>query len=122
MVKFDDIKGKRALVTGACGVIGRWLAQTLHEAGATLCLTDAKQSELDAFAKELGLGGDSFVKTADLTDETSIVALAAEVGKRWGRPIFWSTTRVSIPARSCSTPRRPSSIASSASICARLSF
>lgn len=84
MVKFDDIKGKRAVVTGACGVIGRWLAQTLHEAGATLCLTDAKQSELDAFAKELGLGGDSFVKTADLTDETSIVALAAEVGKRWG--------------------------------------
>jgi 3-oxoacyl-[acyl-carrier protein] reductase len=84
MVRFDDIKGKRALVTGAGGVIGRWLVETLHAAGATLCLTDSKTDALEAQARALGLGGDSFVKAADLTDEGSIVALAAEVGKRWG--------------------------------------
>jgi 3-oxoacyl-[acyl-carrier protein] reductase len=81
---FDDIKGKRALVTGASGVIGRWLAQTLHAAGATLALTDARSDDLDALAGELGLSGESFVKTADLTDEVSIKALSAEIGKRWG--------------------------------------
>jgi 3-oxoacyl-[acyl-carrier protein] reductase len=81
---FDDIKGKRALVTGACGVIGKWIAETLHEAGATLALTDAKGDDLEAFAKTLGLGGDSFCKAADLTDEASIKALTAEIGTRWG--------------------------------------
>lgn len=81
---FDDIKGKRALVTGACGVIGRWIAQTLHEAGATLALTDARSEELDALAGELGLSGDGFAKAADLTDEASIKALSAEIGTRWG--------------------------------------
>ncbi|KRE01435.1 oxidoreductase [Bosea sp. Root381] len=81
---FDDIKGKRALVTGACGVIGKWIAETLHEAGATLALTDAREGELEAFARTLGLGGDSFVKAADLTDEASIKALTGEIGTRWG--------------------------------------
>lgn len=81
---FDDIKGKRAIVTGAAGVIGRWITQTLHEAGATLALTDARGDDLNALAAELKLSGDSFVKTADLTDEASIKAFAHEVGKRWG--------------------------------------
>ncbi|MBN9063296.1 MAG: oxidoreductase [Rhizobiales bacterium 65-9] len=81
---FDDIKGKRAIVTGAAGVIGRWIVETLHEAGAALALTDARGADLDALASELKLGGDSFVKTADLTDETSIKAFADEVGRRWG--------------------------------------
>lgn len=81
---FDDIKGKRALVTGACGVIGRWIAETLHEAGAVLALTDARADELAALATGLGLSGESFTKAADLTDEASIKALAAETGTRWG--------------------------------------
>jgi 3-oxoacyl-[acyl-carrier protein] reductase len=81
---FDDIKGKRALVTGACGVIGKWIAETLHAAGASLALTDAKGDELEAFARTLGLSGDSFWKAADLTDEASIKALTEEVGARWG--------------------------------------
>jgi 3-oxoacyl-[acyl-carrier protein] reductase len=81
---FDDIRGKRALVTGACGVIGRWIAQSLHEAGAVLALTDAKGEELEAFAAALGLSGDSFCKPADLTDEASIKALTEEIGRRWG--------------------------------------
>lgn len=81
---FDDIRGKRALVTGACGVIGRWIAQSLHEAGAVLALTDAKGEELEALSTALGLSGDSFCKAADLTDEASIKALTEEIGRRWG--------------------------------------
>jgi 3-oxoacyl-[acyl-carrier protein] reductase len=84
MAHFDDIKGKRALVTGACGVIGRWIAQTLREAGAVLALTDAREQDLAEFAASLGLGPDGFAKAADLTDETSIKALTEEVAQRWG--------------------------------------
>ncbi|WP_342358884.1 SDR family oxidoreductase [Terrarubrum flagellatum] len=81
---FDDIKGKRAIVTGACGVIGRWIVETLHNAGAILALTDARGDDLDKLSSELKLSGESFVKTADLTSEASIKAFTDEVGKRWG--------------------------------------
>jgi 3-oxoacyl-[acyl-carrier protein] reductase len=84
MHKFDDIKGKRAIVTGACGVIGRWIAESLHEAGAILALTDMRADDLDTLADSLKLGPDSFTKTADLTDERSIVAFADEVARLWG--------------------------------------
>ncbi len=81
---FQDIKGKRAVVTGACGVIGRWIAETLHQAGATLCLTDAREAELEALGNSLGLSGESFAMAADLTEEASIRRLTDEVGTRWG--------------------------------------
>lgn len=80
---FQDIKGKRAVVTGACGVIGRWIAETLHQAGATLCLTDAREAELKALGDSLGLSGESFTMAADLTEEPSIRQLTDEVGTRW---------------------------------------
>jgi 3-oxoacyl-[acyl-carrier protein] reductase len=81
---FPDLPGKRAVVTGSGGVIGRWIAESLHEAGCALCLTDASQQDLDVQAATLGLSGDSFGFAADLTDEASIEALVAEVGRRWG--------------------------------------
>jgi 3-oxoacyl-[acyl-carrier protein] reductase len=80
---FSDLDGKRVVVTGACGIIGRWISQTFLEAGCELCLTDARSVALEALASELKLGGKSFSCVADLTDETSIAALVAEVGKRW---------------------------------------
>ena len=30
---FSDLAGKRVLVTGACGVIGRWIVAAFQEAG-----------------------------------------------------------------------------------------
>ena len=80
---FSDLAGKRVVVTGACGVIGRWIVEAFHQAGADLCLTDARAADLKAYAAQLGLGGDSFAWVADLTDEASIDALIAEIGKRW---------------------------------------
>lgn len=81
-----DLTGRRALVSGACGVIGRWIAKALHEAGCTLCLTDAREAELTALATEIGLTGDGFVQPADLTDDASMDALLAAVAGRWGAP------------------------------------
>lgn len=84
MTPFPDLAGKRVVVTGACGVIGGWIAQSFSAAGAQLCLTDLRQSELDALAQTLDLGRNGFVCAADLADAASIDALAAEVGSRWG--------------------------------------
>lgn len=84
MSQFPDLKGKRAVVTGACGVIGRWLAQTLAEAGCDLCLTDARQDQLDALAVDLMLSGASFAQACDLMDDASMAGLINAVGARWG--------------------------------------
>ncbi|CAH1650547.1 MULTISPECIES: SDR family oxidoreductase [unclassified Chelatococcus] len=81
---FSDIAGKRAVVTGACGVIGRWIAQSLRDAGADLCLTDTDGDALKAYADELGLGGAGFTHAADLTDEASINGLVNAIDQHWG--------------------------------------
>jgi len=81
---YSDLKNKKAVVTGAGGVIGRWISETLQQAGCALCLTDANSGALKARAAEMKLVGDSFTQAADLTDEASIDALIAEVGTRWG--------------------------------------
>ncbi len=81
---FSDLAGKRVVVTGACGVIGRWIVQAFQEAGCELCLTDARAAELEAQATQVGLGGKSFAWVADLTNEASINTLIAEIGTRWG--------------------------------------
>jgi len=79
---FNDLKGKRAVVTGACGVVGRGIVQTLQNAGCELCVTDVAQGPLDA----LKVTGEGFAKAADLTSAQSIETLAAEIGRRWGAP------------------------------------
>lgn len=85
MTHFPDLAGKRVLVTGACGVIGRWIIQAFCGAGARLCLTDLRQDELEALARQAGVDmQQGFIHAADLTDAASIDALVAAVGTRWG--------------------------------------
>lgn len=82
----NDMSGKRVVVTGACGVIGQWIAEALHASGAHLCLTDARTTELDALAARLNLSEQSFVHICDLTDAQSIQGLVDAVGTTWGAP------------------------------------
>jgi 3-oxoacyl-[acyl-carrier protein] reductase len=84
MDHFSDLAGKRVAITGACGVIGRWIVDAFQQAGCELCLTDRHQPELTALAQATGLRGKGFAWAADLTDETAITALVAEIGSRWG--------------------------------------
>ena len=81
---FSDLVGKRVVITGACGVIGRWIAQAFERAGCILCLTDTQDAELAALAAKTNLRNKGFVCAADLTDEVSINNLVAQVGTRWG--------------------------------------
>lgn len=81
----DEFKGKKVLVTGACGIIGGWIAEAFRDAGAQVCLTDRSA---DALATKLASFGsqDHFAVAADLTDADAMIALAAEVAKRWEAP------------------------------------
>ena len=79
-----EMAGKRVVITGACGIIGGWLAEAFGQAGAKLCLTDARAEPLEALTSAPWFTEGSFVQTADLRDAGAIEALAAEVGRRWG--------------------------------------
>ncbi len=48
-----DMSGRRALITGASGSLGRVMASTLAEMGAKLLLVDLPGTGLDEFAKDL---------------------------------------------------------------------
>lgn len=80
----DEFKGKRVIVTGACGIIGGWIAKGFAEAGAELCLTDRRSDALIAAAETLG--GNPLTIVADLTDAADMERFAGEVAARWGAP------------------------------------
>lgn len=78
---------KKVVVTGAGGVIGRWIAEAFHAAGARLCLTDRDGDGLDRLRPGLDRkDGGHLLHTGDLTDDAAIEALLALVRREWGAP------------------------------------
>lgn len=71
----DEFKGRRVVVTGAAGVMGRALAETFDEAGAEVCRADMNADSLPGFAV-----------AADLTTDHGLEALLQAVAERWGAP------------------------------------
>ena len=78
---------KIALVTGASSGIGRNAALSLCKAGWTVIGTGRRQDALDETAAQAE-GGEMVGIAADVTDETSIDSLFAEIGRRFGRLDF----------------------------------
>jgi all-trans-retinol dehydrogenase (NAD+) len=80
-----NIRGSRALITGAASGIGRLLAKEMGKAGASLVLWDIDAQGLGAVRDELrGAGCEADVYVCDLTRREDIEAAAAETLARNG--------------------------------------
>jgi NAD(P)-dependent dehydrogenase (short-subunit alcohol dehydrogenase family) len=65
-----DLAGKRILLVGATGVLGRGYARAIAECGAKLVIADRKESDVLAYAKSIEATGIEI----DVADEASVVA------------------------------------------------
>jgi 3-oxoacyl-[acyl-carrier protein] reductase len=83
----DEFRGRKVVLTGACGVIGGWIAQAFAAAGARLCLSDRRADALAALAAkhEVAANG-GLTHVTELSDAASIDDLVAAVAKAWGAP------------------------------------
>jgi 3-oxoacyl-[acyl-carrier protein] reductase len=71
-----EFSGKKVIVTGAAGIHGGWIAAAFAREGARLCLSDLRPIDMPAELQH----------RTDLTDEASILDLAALVQAHWGAP------------------------------------
>ncbi len=79
-----DLSGKVALVTGGTRGIGRAVADALHQAGATVCLTGRSAETAQAVAADIGERARGY--RCDLTDIPTIAAALAAVERDCGVP------------------------------------
>jgi len=79
-----NFNGQGAIITGALGIYGTWIADAFARAGAKLCLTDRDGAALNARLALAGGAEGSFAVAADLTSDADLAALAKTVGERWG--------------------------------------
>jgi NAD(P)-dependent dehydrogenase (short-subunit alcohol dehydrogenase family) len=78
-----SLEGKVAIVTGACGLIGKKHCEALANAGASVVVADVNEAVCVAFANELGekhLG-----ISVNVVDETSLKSAKEKIFARFGR-------------------------------------
>src|SRR5690349_18836646 len=83
----NEFRDAKVVLTGACGVIGQWIAASFARAGARLCLSDRRHDALAALgsAHDVAAKG-GLTHATDLTDSASIDDLVARVKAAWGAP------------------------------------
>jgi NAD(P)-dependent dehydrogenase (short-subunit alcohol dehydrogenase family) len=81
-LKAFDLAGQTAVITGGAGLLGPEHAAALAELGARVVLTDLDVPRLEAAAEMLkaSFGPLILTRTLDVTSETSVQALQAELG------------------------------------------
>lgn len=76
-----SIRGKKVLLVGATGVLGRGYARAFSELGAELAIADRPQSDVLAYADELGVRGIEI----DVGSEKSVIAAVRAAHAALGR-------------------------------------
>lgn len=76
-----DLAGRKAIVTGGAGGLGRGIAAGLRDAGATVELWDADPDKLEAAAAELGVAA----RQVDITEAAAVDAAASAAFATHGR-------------------------------------
>lgn len=83
-----DLHGKKAIVTGGTGQLGRCIVRSLAECGADVAIhyhrNEEKALELVSDLKAMGCNAGAF--TADITNEQSIYAMRDKVYEEFGKP------------------------------------
>lgn len=83
MMDLFSLRGRTAIVTGACGLIGRSHCHALAEAGARVVVADVVEADAKAFAKQLG---DEHMGIAlDVASDLSVMAAKESVLERFGK-------------------------------------
>ena len=78
-----DLNGKKVLVTGASGGIGKAIAMELSSSGADLCLTGRNKSELENLQKIIGRNCQIII--SDLSNSEGIINLADQAQDSMGQ-------------------------------------
>jgi NAD(P)-dependent dehydrogenase (short-subunit alcohol dehydrogenase family) len=78
-----SLEGKVAIVTGACGLIGKKHCEALANAGASVVVADINEAACVAFAKELG--ENHLGISVNVIDETSLKSAKEKIFARFGR-------------------------------------
>ena len=78
-----DLKGRKVLVTGASGGIGKAIALELSSSGADLCLTGRNKSELENIQKIIGVNCPIII--SDLSNSEGINNLADQAQEIMGQ-------------------------------------
>ncbi len=83
-----NLEGKKAIVTGGSGQLGRRIVLSLAECGADVAIhyhkNRAKADELASLLNQMGLCSGVF--QADITDEQSIYSMRDKVYEEFGKP------------------------------------
>lgn len=83
----DEFRDAKVVLTGACGVFGRYIATAFAKAGAKLCLSDNRADALDDLVGELSLNqGRTLSHATELCDASSTDDLVALVADEWAAP------------------------------------
>ena len=93
-----DLAGKVAIITGASSGIGAACARLLSECGCKLTLAARSVDKMEALA--VGLGGESLVVQADMTQPAAITNMVERTLGRYGRiDILLANAGVYIPGQ-----------------------
>ncbi|MGO8871639.1 MAG: SDR family NAD(P)-dependent oxidoreductase [Acidimicrobiales bacterium] len=91
----EDLRGKVAVVTGGAAGIGRGIVQALLEEGARVVIADIEALALERTVEELSSRGEVRGVVTDVSDETSVEALADSVFAEFGGcHLLWNNAGV----------------------------